>query len=145
MVGHADGCAVGNEQVAGIDLNAAFAQLHDLAVEMLQVDNDAGAENVHGLVSENAGGHKVHDKGASVVDDGVAGVVAALIAHDNIILCAQQVDHTAFAFVAPVCAHYRSQHISIPLSYTFISALTPIYSLYFSSTGFAFSLRNFSH
>ena len=42
---------------------------------------------------------------AMFIDDGVTGVAAALISHDDVILLCQQIDHAAFAFVAPVNAH----------------------------------------
>ena len=39
---------------------------------------------------------------AILIDDGVTGVAAALIADDNIIVLGQQVNHAALAFIAPV-------------------------------------------
>ena len=39
---------------------------------------------------------------AQIVDNGVTGVAAALIANDYVIIAGEQVYHAAFAFVAPV-------------------------------------------
>ena len=53
-------------------------------------------------------------KFAEFVDDGVTGVAAALIAHDNVIVGADEVDHAALALVAPVDAYDRSIHMYLP-------------------------------
>ena len=51
---------------------------------------------------------------AEFIDDGVSGVAAALIAHDNVIVGADEVDHTALALVTPVDAYDRSIHMYLP-------------------------------
>ena len=111
VIGHADRCAVGDLQVLRRDLDARLAQALGLAVEVLKVDDDAGAEDVGGLVAQDAGGHQVHDEFALFVDDRVSGVVAALIADDHVILLAQKVDHAALSLVSPVGSHNRCQHV----------------------------------
>ena len=59
MVGHGDGCAVGNLQVCRGDLNALLAQLIDLAVQMMRVDDHAVAHNAHDVGAQDAGGQQV--------------------------------------------------------------------------------------
>ena len=67
-------------------------------------NDDAGAEDVHGVFPEDAGGHEVHYELALLVYDGVSGVVAALIADHHVVALAEQVYHAALALVAPVRA-----------------------------------------
>ena len=56
-----------------------------------------------------------------LVDNGVSGVSAALIADYHIIIGADEVDHTALALVAPVDSYDRTvRHFVPPVSYTFI-------------------------
>ena len=110
VVRHADDGLVADLQVLRGDGDAACAQTRDLVEHVLRVNDHAGAEHVHGLVAQNAGWHEIEHELALVVDDGVAGVVAALIAHDDVILLAEQVDHAAFALVAPVDAYDGCQH-----------------------------------
>ena len=124
VVGHADGGAVADLEMVGAYLDARLAQLHRLTEEMLKVDDDAGAENVDGLIAQDAGGHEVHDELALFIDDGVAGVVAALIADDDVIVLAEQVDHTALALIAPVSTNNRSQHSAFS-SFFFIHLFRP--------------------
>ena len=75
--------------------------------QMLQINDHTVAHHVDGGLAQDAGGQQIQDKFAFFVDDGVAGVVSALIPHDNIVLFAEQVHHTALALVAPVYAGDR--------------------------------------
>ena len=105
VIGHADGGPVAEQQMAGLHGDAALAQALHLTIQVLQVDDDARAQDVDGLVPQDAGGHQVHDELALFVDHGVAGVVAALITHHDIVAGGQQVHHAALALVAPVGSH----------------------------------------
>ena len=53
----------------------------------------------------NAGHTIVNEYGAIFVHNGVTGVVAALIAADDVVFSGDQVDHTTLALVAPVDTH----------------------------------------
>ena len=110
VVRHADNGLVADFQVLRRDGDAAGAQTLGLVEHVLRINDHAGAEHVHGLVAQDAARHEVEHELALVVDDGVAGVVAALIAHDDVVLLAEQVDHAAFALVAPVDAYDGCQH-----------------------------------
>ena len=110
VVRHADDGLVADLQVLRRDGDAAGAQALDLMEHVLGINDHAGAEHVHGLVAQDAARHEIEHELALVVDDGVAGVVAALIAHDDVVLLAEQVDHAAFALVAPVDAYDGCQH-----------------------------------
>ena len=105
VVGHTDGGPVADLQVFRRDGDAAIPEALYLAAQVLQVDDHAGTQHVDGALPEDAGGHQVQDEAAPVVDDGVAGVVAALVADHHVAAFAEQVHHTALALVAPVDAH----------------------------------------
>ena len=63
---------------------------------------------------EDAARHELEGEGHAVDDDGVPGVVAALVAHDHVHVPGQQVGELALALVAPLgpddhgCGHARS-------------------------------------
>ena len=116
MERHGDGGAVGNFQVFGADLNALLGQGGDLFFEMLRVDDHAAAHNADDLGTQDAGGDQVEHELAALVLDGVTGVVAALIAGNNVIILAEQVDHTTLALVTPVDTGDCSKHTFLPLS-----------------------------
>ena len=86
-------------------MNNTTKAKYDMAEKMLKVDDDAGAEYVHGVVAQYARRQQVEDELALLVDDGVTGVVAALITADDVIIRREQVDHAALALVAPVDSH----------------------------------------
>ena len=105
MVRHADDGLVADLQVLRRDGDAAVAQTPNLVEQVLGVDDHAGTHDVDGLVAQNAGREEIQHELALVVDDGVPGVVAALIAHDNVVFLRQEIDHAALALVAPVDAY----------------------------------------
>ena len=106
VVGHDDDRAVADHEVLRVDADARAPQLLDLAAEMADIHHHAVAEDVHLLMAEDAGGQQVEREGAAVVLDRVAGVVAALIADDHVVILGHEVDHAALALVAPVHADY---------------------------------------
>ena len=110
MVGHGDGCAVGDLQVFRGDRNALLAQFIDLAVQMMRVDDHAVAHNAHDVGAQDAGGQQVQHELAALVFNGMACVVAALIPCNDVILLADQVDHAALALIAPVDTRNCSKH-----------------------------------
>ena len=73
---------------------------------MLKVNDHAGAHHVDSLAAKDARGQQVKDKLAPIVDNGVACVIAALIADDYIVFLAEQVNHSALTLVSPVGADY---------------------------------------
>jgi hypothetical protein len=56
---------------------------------------------------EYAGGNKTEDELALAYADSVAGVVAPLIASDDVEVRRQDVDDLAFSFIAPLGASYN--------------------------------------
>ena len=63
---------------------------------------------------QDAGGQQVQDELARIGHNGVAGVVAALIAGDDIGVFCQQVDDAALALVSPIDASDCGQHFFSP-------------------------------
>ncbi len=110
MIRHTDGGAVADNEVLGRDLYALFPYGGNLIRKMLNVDHHAGAHHVYGLLAEDTGGQQVKNEPAPVVYYGMSGVISALIAHNDIEFFAQEVDHSALAFVAPVDSNYCSKH-----------------------------------
>jgi hypothetical protein len=72
------------------------------------IQSHARTDDVHRMGIENARRQKVQYRFPEVVDDGVAGIVAALKSNDDVRLGGQKVRDFAFAFVAPIGAHDRS-------------------------------------
>ena len=52
-----------------------------------------------------------------VVNDGMAGVSAALITDHDVVILRQQVDHAAFSFIAPVDANHSSMTHFLPFPF----------------------------
>ena len=102
MPGHQQRGTVTDFQVFGGDGHALRLQLGDFLPQVLGVKGNAVAQNVHHALAENTGGQQVQRKLAILIDDGMTGVAAALIANHNVIVLGQQVHHTALAFIAPV-------------------------------------------
>ena len=83
---------------------AAGLERVDLANSVGQVDHDAVADHRDDVVVEDAARHELQGVALAADDDRVAGVVAALVAHDVAVLLGQQVDDLGLALVAPLGA-----------------------------------------
>jgi hypothetical protein len=88
------------------DVDAAAAQLLDLVGQHLGVDDDAVPDGADLAGVEDAGRDQVELEHLAVAHDGVAGVVPALEADDEVGLLGEQVGHLALSLVAPLSAHY---------------------------------------
>gem|GEM_PF-3653361 len=110
VVGHDDvRVAADLEVLAGDALGLQHGHLLD---EHAGVHHHAVADDRHRVVVHDAGGHEVQRELLIAVDDRVAGVVAALVAHDEIVFACDQVGYLAFAFVSPLGAdEYRAGHM----------------------------------
>jgi len=94
-------CAFGDADVRG---KPAFGQRVDLLEQRVGVDDAAVSEDPD-LSADGARGNERELVLVALVDDGVAGVVAALVAHDDVDGIAVHVDDAAFAFVAELRTH----------------------------------------
>jgi len=106
--------AVGDDDLR---LDAVGLEVVELGLEGADVERDAGPDDVEHVRVEDAGGQEVEGEAPLFVDDGVAGVVAALEADDHVRLAGEHVRHLAFAFIAPVCAYDCGCHV-LPLLFS---------------------------
>ena len=113
--GEDDGGAVGDLEVLRGDGNAGGLEVCNLLGEVLEVDDGAVAQHVDDALGEDARGDEVQGELAVLVHHGVAGVVAALIADDDVIIGGDQIDHAALALVAPVDAYHCAVAHSVTL------------------------------
>ena len=74
----------------------------DLLKDNLGVDDAAVTDHRHVVGIHDAGGHLVQAVLLAVDDDGVAGVVAARVAHDGIEVAGDQVADLTLALIAPL-------------------------------------------
>ena len=101
VVGQDDLGAVGDEELA-VDRQAGVLELLDLVEEGHGVEHDAVADDAFAAGAEDSAGDELEDELFAGDDDGVAGVVAAGVAGDDVELLRQDVDDLAFAFIAPL-------------------------------------------
>ena len=83
VIGQDEVRAVADQQVLS-DPDAELAQAIDFADERDRVDDDAVADDADLAAPQNAGRNEMQDVFLAAVNDGVAGVVAALAADDDI-------------------------------------------------------------
>ena len=102
VVGHTDSRAVGDDERVLAGHDALRGYVLELVVEVLYVYDHAGAHDVRYALAQYAARQEVQYELPALVHDGVAGVVAALIAAYDVVVLAQEVDHAALALVAPV-------------------------------------------
>ena len=107
---HGDGGLVREFQVLRADGDAARLDGVHLPGQMVQVDDHARTQHAGHVRVEDAGGQQVQDELALLCDDGVPGIVAALIAGNDVRMFCQQVDDAALALIAPIDSSYCSQH-----------------------------------
>jgi len=113
VVGH-DQVRVGGDEeaVAG---HAARLQPVDLLEQDSRVDHDAVADDGSGLLRQHAGRQQVQGVAVLAYDDGMPGVVAALVSHHVVDVVTQQVGGLALALVAPLRAHdHDGRHLTGP-------------------------------
>ena len=84
--------------------HAAGLQRVELGEQRRQVDDDTVADHRHDVVVEDAARDQLQGVAVAADDDGVAGVVATLVAHDVAVLLGQQVDDLGLALVTPLGA-----------------------------------------
>ena len=113
--GQQQGSTVRDQQLSGIDGNALGAHVLHLHPQVLHIQRHSVAQDIDHVRAENARGQQVQSESAEIIDDGVAGVPAALITHDDIEPVRQHVHHAAFALIAPVDAHdHTGIHVITP-------------------------------
>ena len=94
---------IGNVQVGGRDRDAHSAYAGHLVTEVPRIENHAIADDRQRSADDTAG-QQAQFIDVFADDQGVAGVMAALEAHDDIGALRQPVDDLAFAFITPLGA-----------------------------------------
>ena len=103
MVRHDDVSPVGDEQLSR-DIDPLTADAVDLFEEGFGVDHDTGGDDGGHTGTKNAGREQGEFVGLAFEFNGVSGVVAPLIADNDLVLVGEKVDDLAFGFVAPLKA-----------------------------------------
>ncbi len=104
VVRHYQMRAIADEQVF-LDGDAERAQAVDLLDERNRIDDDAVADHADLAGPQDARGDEVQHVLLPAEDDGMAGVVAPLTAHDDVGAAREHVDDLALAFVTPLRAY----------------------------------------
>ena len=94
----------GDAQIFRADGDALALQLGDLVEERLRIDHHAVADHRQFRRPQHARRQQRQLVGLAVDDQGMAGIVAALEAHDDVGLLRQPVDDLALPLVAPLGA-----------------------------------------
>ena len=109
-----------DDETAGVD--ALGRQRVELLEQHRRVHDDAVADHRRDVVVEDAARHQLQREGFAVHHDPVAGVVAALVAHDHVHLASEMVGQLALPLVAPLGPdHNGCGHASL-------RSLTPDYA-----------------
>ena len=102
---------LGDLEVLRRHLDALAADLLDLLDEMIGIDDDAVADHRELSGPHDARRQQRELEDLAVDDEGMAGVMAALKAHDDVGGDRQPIDDLAFALVAPLGAdHHHVRH-----------------------------------
>ena len=86
----------------GADIDAGGFEFGDFLLQRAGVQHHAVADQAQRVGTQDAGGNQVQYGFLAVDDQRVAGVVAALEAHDRTDFLGEQIDDLALAFIAPL-------------------------------------------
>ena len=112
MVRHEDLGPLRDDQVGGG--HSLLGEGVELVHQLADVQRQAVADDVGDMGVKHAGRERMQGETALIVDDGVAGVGAALIADDHVGGLRQHIRDLALALVAPVGAYDRFYHNVLP-------------------------------
>ena len=71
-------------------------------MQMFQINHHTGSKDVRCFRPQDTGRKQVHHKFSLFIDNSMPRIVSALIAYHDVVITAQQVDHTAFSLITPV-------------------------------------------
>ena len=118
MIGQHDMSAVRDADTAEVD--ATRGEIVHLLQHDFRIEGHAVAHDAMRTLIEDARRHEAKLVCLAIDDDRMAGIAAALIAHDRVGLLCQVVDNLALAFIAPLrtgnyyCRHKPSPLLSLP-------------------------------
>jgi len=110
VVGHADDGPIADLEVGRSDLNSALSQIDNLSAQMMQIDDHTVPHNIGYIFVENTGWNQIQNERTARIDYGMAGVIAALIPDNDVIVLTDQIDHASLAFISPVNSSDGCQH-----------------------------------
>lgn len=112
MPRHDDMCAIADQQIL-FDFNSLpFESLH-FVEEGRWIHDHAGTDDGLDVRSENSGGDEREFVFHTLADDGMSGVVAPLIADDQIVPICQQINDLSLGFITPLQSdNRRPRHCS---------------------------------
>ena len=97
---------LGDAQIVRRDVDALGFKFGDLVDQRARIEHDAVADDRQLARTHHAGRQQRQLVGGAVDDEGVAGIVTALEADDDVGLLGQPIDDLALAFVAPLGADH---------------------------------------
>ena len=97
---------LGDAQIVGSDIDALFLEMGDLVEQRLRVEHHAIADDRQLSRPHDARGQQRELVGGAIDHQGVAGIMAALEADDDVGLLGQPIDDLALALVAPLGADH---------------------------------------
>ena len=104
VVGEDDVGVVADDEVVRADGDARGLQRADLFEEAHRVDHDAVADDGAHVRRQDAGRQQRQLVGLATLDDCVAGVGAAVVADDDVMVGGEQIDDFPLGLVAPLQA-----------------------------------------
>ena len=116
MIGHDDLTSVRDHQVGG--RNAPLLNLRNLPEQDGDIQRHAVADDIHDILVKGTGRKRVQGKFTIFVDNGMAGIGAALETDDHIRLLCQCIRNFAFSLISPVGAYDCFNHKFLLYSYS---------------------------
>src|SRR5262249_4989340 len=98
---------------AAIDVDTVARQLVDLREQRMRIDHNAVANDADDARIQDAGGNQPKDELRSRYENRVAGIVAALVARDEVEPRGNQIDDLFLTYVTPLAAEHSEIHISV--------------------------------
>jgi len=88
-----------------VDFDPEFAETFDLTDEADRIDDDSITNHTNLFLAQNARGDEMEDVFLAADVNGMAGIVAALCADDDVRFFGEHVDNFAFSLIAPLGTH----------------------------------------
>src|SRR5438477_594005 len=102
MIWHNNMSAIRDKQV--VDSNRMLLEIVKFGEQILWIDGGSSSHNADAGWIEDTARNQVQLKLSIIIDNGMAGIAAALEAHAQVAICTQQINEFAFPFIAPLCA-----------------------------------------
>src|SRR5437588_13073447 len=94
---------VADKQIA-TDHDTQISQPDNFIDQGYRIDHYPVADNTDFVPAQNARWNQVQNVGLAAMNDGVAGVVTSLTAHNDVGVCRQEIDDFSFPLITPLRA-----------------------------------------